>query len=529
VAGGTGANAETLTLDGKRRRIDPKRLLPGLPALPAFAAIAIYLAMLPAAITAANYSKDSGDFLTAALTGGVPHPSGYPTYILLLKLFLGLPIGSNYFKGSLLSAVAAGLGVFFLAYLMAHRQKFTPAGIVGAVASGTAVAFAPLFWSQAVVVEVQALQAFFVVLALWWVTLLEEEGYSRSKKIGVVGLAWGFGLAVGNHLTILFLAPLVLVAARKASRNGLGIRWIAGQGIAFLAGCGVYLYLPFAAQHYPPVNWGNPQTMAGFWWTVSGAEYHGMLLGVPTAQLLNRLGNLGIQLINQFTVTGLLTAGAGVWWNRSRSNLFGWGIGWVFAVFSLFYLTYSSTDAVVYLIGAWIAVSIWIGNGAAAVWGKKNWRAPLGTLAGIAILAALIGRIPQGWVEVDPRRDTVTSNYLDIVLKRAPENALVLTAADADTFPLWYGVFGNGLRKDLKVIVISLTQFEWYQETLRHTYLDLIYPPAGSDMEVWDRLGSLNPGRPVCSSELVGGNLDKIKMTCDGNEILNLDFSEKGN
>jgi len=46
---------------------------------------------------------------------------------------------------------------------------------------------------------------------------------------------------------------------------------------------------------------------------------------------------------------------------------------------------------------------------------------------------------------------------------------------------------------------------------------------------VWDRLGSLNPGRPVCSSELVGGNLDKIKMTSDGNEILNLDFSEKGN
>jgi hypothetical protein len=500
-----------------------------LPALPSVAALGMYLAMLPAEITAANYAKDGGDFLAAALTGGVPHPSGYPTYILLLRLFLRLPTGSDYFKGSLLSAVAASLAVLLLAYLIAYRNKFTPAGIVGAVVGGTALAFAPLFWGQAVVVEVQAMQAFFVALGLWWVTLLEDEGISNVKKIGLLALAWGFGLGVGNHLTIVFLVPLVVLAARKAWRNGLGMRWITGLGIAFLAGCAVYVYLPIAAHAYPPVNWGNPQTLAGFWWTVSGAPSHNMVFGVPIAQGMMRLGTLGNLLIGQFTLAGILAAGAGIFWGKPKSSLFGWRLAWVFATYSIFYLTYNSNDAVVYLIGAWVAESAWIGNGVGLLWGQKFRGVPWGILVSIIILAALIWQIPQGRAAVDPRLDTVTAQYLDIVMMRVPENAIVLTEADADTFPLWYDIFGEGLRKDLRVIVIPLTQFEWYQESLKQTYPDLNYPALGSAMEAWDGLGQLNPGRAVCTSELIGGNLDKIKMTCDGNEILSLDFSEKGN
>jgi hypothetical protein len=500
-----------------------------VPALPALAAFGIYLAMLPEAITAANFSKDGGDFLAAALTGGVPHPSGYPSYILLLRLFLGLPFGSDYFKGSLLSATAAALAVLLLCYLIAHRSRYSRQGIAGAVAGGLALAFAPLFWSQAVVVEVQALQAFLVALALWWVTLLEEPGFSTSKKIKLLLLAWGFGFGAGNHLTLLFMAPLALVAVRKASVCGLKSRWIAGQGIAFLAGCLVYLYLPAAARQYPPVNWGNPQSLAGFWWTVSGAPYHNMLFGVTAAQFLERLGTLARLLGEQFGLAGILAAVLGIMFFKSETKLFRWGLVWIFAVYSIFYLTYNSNDAMVYLISAWVAFSAWIGNGITILWGKKIRTAQWGTLACVAILAALVGRIPQGWASVDPRRDSVTRQYLETVQQQAPANALVLSVADADSFPLWYGIFGEGMRKDLRVIVLPLTQFQWYQDTLRHTYPDLVYPPAEGDAAWGEKLAQLNAGRAVCRSETVGGNLDQIKITCGGIEILNLDFSKEGN
>jgi hypothetical protein len=49
---------------------------------------------------------DGGDLLAAAYNLGVPHPSGYPTFMLLLKGFGTLfPFGDFAFRGNLLSAL----------------------------------------------------------------------------------------------------------------------------------------------------------------------------------------------------------------------------------------------------------------------------------------------------------------------------------------------------------------------------------------------------------------------------------------
>jgi hypothetical protein len=234
-------------------------------------------------------------------------------------------------------------------------------------------------------------------------------------------------------------------------------------------------------------------------------------------------------LVAQFTLPGLLAVGIGIVGYWQQSKLMNWGLGWIFVAYSIFYMTYSSNDAVVYLISAWVAVAAWIGMGVAAVWGKKFRGVSWGTLISLVLMAVLGSQISQTWAEVNPQKDTITADYLEIVTRQAPVNAFVLTMADADTFPLWYEVFGQGLRRDLKVVVLPLTQFEWYQDTLRHTYPHLMYPQAMAEAEWGEEFVSLNPELAVCRSELVGGNLDKIKMTCNGNEILNLDFSEKGN
>ena len=54
------------------------------------------------------YVGDSGELVTAVYLLGIPHPTGYPLYVLLGKLWtLVLPLGSIAWRMSLFSAAAA--------------------------------------------------------------------------------------------------------------------------------------------------------------------------------------------------------------------------------------------------------------------------------------------------------------------------------------------------------------------------------------------------------------------------------------
>ena len=75
---------------------------------------ALYLFMLPARLTWSNFGGDSGDFLAAVRTGGIPHPSGYPTYVLLARVFQSLPLSTPYWRGALFSALSAALAAGLL-------------------------------------------------------------------------------------------------------------------------------------------------------------------------------------------------------------------------------------------------------------------------------------------------------------------------------------------------------------------------------------------------------------------------------
>ncbi|MCB0097459.1 MAG: DUF2723 domain-containing protein, partial [Caldilineaceae bacterium] len=51
-------------------------------------AFALYVATMAPGLTWANQGADGGELIAAARTNGVPHPPGYPLYILLLQLWL---------------------------------------------------------------------------------------------------------------------------------------------------------------------------------------------------------------------------------------------------------------------------------------------------------------------------------------------------------------------------------------------------------------------------------------------------------
>ncbi|MEE9198573.1 MAG: DUF2723 domain-containing protein, partial [Dehalococcoidia bacterium] len=64
-------------------------------------AFGIYVSTLPTSITWSNSGSDSGELAAAVRTLGVPHPPGYPTYVLLGRLFAFLPFGEVAFRTNL--------------------------------------------------------------------------------------------------------------------------------------------------------------------------------------------------------------------------------------------------------------------------------------------------------------------------------------------------------------------------------------------------------------------------------------------
>ena len=78
-----------------------------------------YLLTLPPSLTWAHYGADGGDLVTAVVRGRLPHPPGFPTYLLLGTLFVRLPWGDPAWRLNLrlnlMSAVmAAGAAALFL-------------------------------------------------------------------------------------------------------------------------------------------------------------------------------------------------------------------------------------------------------------------------------------------------------------------------------------------------------------------------------------------------------------------------------
>ena len=107
-------------------------------------------------------AADTFEFQVVAPHLGIAHPTGYPLYLLLGKLFSLLPVGAVAWRLNLASAVfalGATVAVFRLGLALSRRPL--PA-LVGAVALG----LVPIYWSQAIVAEVYTLHALIVAVAL---------------------------------------------------------------------------------------------------------------------------------------------------------------------------------------------------------------------------------------------------------------------------------------------------------------------------------------------------------------------------
>src|SRR5207302_1906713 len=144
---------------------------------------------------------------------GIPHPTGYPLYTLLGKLWSLLPVGDIAYRINLSSAVYLAAATGLVAALAWHLAgMLVPAEEGPGAAAGRALAAflgAGLFavagtvWAQALVARSYALNALLVAgclgaLLLWW---------ERGTRGPFLAAALLIGLSFAHHGTTITLVP----------------------------------------------------------------------------------------------------------------------------------------------------------------------------------------------------------------------------------------------------------------------------------------------------------------------------------
>ncbi len=452
----------------------------GLALLAAGVSLALYAATAAPWLTWAHDGADGGDLIAAAMTGGVPHPSGYPLYSLLGRLFAQLPLGSIAFRFNLFSAVAAAVSVALVFLLVCNLLGTQQDGLpVEPIALGAALVWAagPTLWSQAIIAEVYALHALFVALIIYLAS--RTEALERPRAWLGLGLATGLGLS--NHLTLTLVLPgvaLWLLPMARPRRLGAAL---GGLALGLL----VYLYIPLAARGDPPVSWGDARNWAGFWWLVSGQPYRVYLFALPLPELPRRLAVWAGLWREQLTLLGVGLALVGLE-TRRRYMPRGWPLAGLLIVVltSAYAIGYNTVDSYVYLLPAYLVGVTWLAQGALAVreWFVSRTSVP-GAAASLMPLFLALWLVGANYSDLDLRRDNEVAIWATSVQQEALPGAILISGDDGHTFALDYIQWVEGERTELVVVDAELLPYAWYQRQLVKRYPDLAdvrFAEAGS-------------------------------------------------
>ena len=191
---------------------------------------------------------DTGELQTVALCGGVAHPSGYPTFIMLGQVFGRVLSGDPAHRITVMSAFFGAVVVCALFLVLVKLGLPVWAALAGSVIYGLSFTF----WWSAIRAEVYTL-SIFLFLTSFWLVLHTFEKPTLAKAASAAAC---LGLTLTGHLAF---APAVMVlglmlAFKKPEKSKWLVYWPLIL-ITFIAGLTPYLYLVWADAVDYPMNY----------------------------------------------------------------------------------------------------------------------------------------------------------------------------------------------------------------------------------------------------------------------------------
>lgn len=370
---------------------------------------------------------DGPELTIAAYTLGIPHPSGYPLFTLLSRvssLWLD-PTRALHILNAVFAAVAVGL----LTKLLARSTGVWPALLAGIMLGGSATLLR------------EATR--FEVYTFWLLLLVLLLLLARSRPLFLFYVA---GLACAHHLSILFLAPAILVAAWPAvsEMRRTPIRLLLGLAL-FAIGISVYACLPVRAALAPTWNWGDPSNLARFTAHVTGRGYWGYAGGGGADDLIA----FCLALPREVSWAGLLLVplgGAALAAKKKWRELavIALGIGGI-----AFYIArYGVNDPEPYFLPIVLFLSFLLAAGTAFLTERIDRLRPVLLTTVGALLVWQAGMNARAF---DRRDNTLLSGYVTAILQTVDADGALVVEGDAETFGLFHAQIVNRDRTDVTV------------------------------------------------------------------------------
>jgi hypothetical protein len=277
------------------------------PAIAGLVCLAVYIATGAVTLSWANYGNDGGDLMLAVATGGVPHPPGFPLYLLLSKLASWLlPLPNLAWKMNVLSAIGGAVTVTFLAAAASRFVHWKPAAYIGALT----YAFAALPWSQATITEVSTWMAAFLAVGIYCFIKAVSGHPDATIPVSPSTRRWLLaawlicGLGVAIHPIALVGAPLLAVGMWRFRMLRLPFKVWVSYAVTFILPLALYGILYLRAQAHPAYQWVVLDSAQDFWRYLTFQQYWGNV----TSQAL-------------FLLKGLAKYGLEVWRNLGGASV----------------------------------------------------------------------------------------------------------------------------------------------------------------------------------------------------------------
>lgn len=232
-------------------------------------------------MTWVNTDSDGPHYILSAKYLQVAHNMSQPLFLLIGKLFLYLPLGTEAWRMGLISVLAT-TGCTVLIYMVArHHLAGNAKARWYAIIASLTYGGSALAVSQSTIIETYALAT---MLSVWAYYM------SLKKRWLFTSIILGIGLAVHPGLTA--FCWIVLFVANKAMRSW---KWVLITGSFLL----FYLYIPLVGMLGESLSmWGN-ETASGF-----AGNNIGMMLFIAGAlslwdlpkRVLDTVGIIGISL-----------------------------------------------------------------------------------------------------------------------------------------------------------------------------------------------------------------------------------------
>lgn len=116
--------------------------------------------------------------------------------------------------------------------------------------------------------------------------------------------------------------------------------------------------------------------------------------------------------------------------------------------------------------GAFLVWCMWIGMGVYGLidWIVKNKQSAMANAAVVmvAVVAVPVNMAVGGWNIHSRANNYIPFDYSYNILQSTEKDAILFTNGDNDTFPLWFLQDVEGIRRDVRVVNLSLGQTLWY-------------------------------------------------------------------